>query len=41
MSLEDLLEERYDFKEVEERWQRFWQENKVFRVTEDASKPKY
>jgi len=35
------LEERYDFKKVEERWQRSWQESKTFKVTEDASKPKY
>jgi len=41
MSQEDLLEERYDFKKVEERWQRSWQENKTFKVTEEASKPKY
>jgi len=41
MSQEDLLEERYDFKKVEERWQRSWQESKTFKVTEDASKPKY
>jgi leucyl-tRNA synthetase len=41
MPQEDLLEERYDFKKVEERWQRLWQENKTFKVTEDASKPKY
>ncbi len=35
------MEERYDFKKVEERWQHSWQENKTFKVTEDASKPKY
>ena len=35
------MEERYDFKNVEERWQRSWEENKTFRVTEDVSKPKY
>ena len=35
------MEERYDFKKVEERWQRSWQESKTFKVTEDASKPKY
>ncbi len=36
-----VLEERYDFKKVEERWQRTWQEKNIFRVKEDASKPKY
>jgi leucyl-tRNA synthetase len=35
------LEERYDFKKVEERWQRVWQERKTFKVTEDPRKPKY
>jgi len=35
------LEERYDFNNVEERWQRYWQENKTYKATEDASKPKY
>jgi len=35
------LEERYDFKNVEERWQRSWQEQKTFKVTEDLSKQKY
>ncbi len=35
------MDERYDFKKVEERWQRLWAEHKTFRVTEDASKPKY
>jgi leucyl-tRNA synthetase len=35
------LDERYDFRKVEERWQRYWEEQKTFKVTEDASKPKY
>jgi leucyl-tRNA synthetase len=35
------LDERYDFKKVEERWQRHWEERKTFKVTEDLSKPKY
>jgi leucyl-tRNA synthetase len=35
------LDERYDFKKVEERWQRTWKEAGTFKVTEDASKPKY
>jgi leucyl-tRNA synthetase len=35
------LEERYDFKKVEEHWQRSWDEQKTFKVTEDVSKPKY
>ncbi|HXY62037.1 MAG TPA: leucine--tRNA ligase, partial [Nitrospirota bacterium] len=35
------MDERYDFKKVEERWQHFWSEQKTFKVREDASKPKY
>jgi len=35
------LEERYNPKSVEERWQRSWAEHKTFTVTEDPSKPKY
>ncbi|MFQ5657435.1 MAG: class I tRNA ligase family protein, partial [Candidatus Methylomirabilales bacterium] len=32
---------RYNFKAVEGKWQRIWEERKAFRVTEDASKKKY
>ncbi len=35
------MEERYNPKKVEERWQRHWAEHKTFKVMEDASKPKY
>jgi leucyl-tRNA synthetase len=35
------LEERYNPKTVEERWQKIWQEHRTFKVTEDAAKPKY
>ncbi len=35
------MDERYDFKKVEERWQRIWRETGAFKVAEDASKPKY
>ena len=31
----------YNFKEIEKRWQNYWIENKTYKVTEDASKPKY
>ncbi|MDH7499344.1 MAG: leucine--tRNA ligase [candidate division NC10 bacterium] len=31
----------YNFKEVEERWQRDWEVNQQFRVSEDPSRPKY
>ena len=35
------MEERYQPKAIEEKWQRIWEENKTFRVTEDVGKPKY
>ncbi len=35
------MDERYNFKKVEERWQRYWADNKTFKVVEDASKSKY
>ena len=35
------MDERYNPKDVEARWQQRWAENRTFAVTEDASKPKY
>ncbi|HAK61296.1 MAG TPA: leucine--tRNA ligase, partial [Nitrospiraceae bacterium] len=35
------MDERYDPKNIEARWQRYWEEDRTFRVTEDGSKPKY
>ena len=31
----------YDFKTIEARWQRIWEEQKAFRVVEDPARPKY
>jgi leucyl-tRNA synthetase len=31
----------YDFKGLEAKWQRVWEERKTFRVIEDPAKPKY
>ena len=33
--------ERYNFKIVEEKWQKFWDENKVFSTKVDKSKKKF
>lgn len=33
--------ERYDFKVIEEKWQKNWANENMFRVIEDSSKPKY
>ncbi len=35
------MQERYDPKKVEARWQGIWEERKIFRVTEDPAKKKY
>jgi leucyl-tRNA synthetase len=31
----------YRFSDIETKWQRYWDENKTFRTTEDKSRPKY
>ncbi len=31
----------YNFNEIEKKQQAFWAENKVYKVTEDKSKPKF
>jgi leucyl-tRNA synthetase len=33
--------ERYPFASIEGKWQRVWEDTKQFKVTEDASRPKY
>ncbi len=35
------MEARYNFKEIEPKWQRRWEAGDLYRVTEDGSKPKY
>lgn len=31
----------YRFTEIEEKWKKFWEENKIYQVTEDPSKKKF
>lgn len=31
----------YNFRDIEQKWQRFWQENQIYKVTNDLSQPKY
>jgi leucyl-tRNA synthetase len=31
----------YNFREIEKKWQEYWNAHKVYQVTEDESKPKY
>jgi len=35
------MERRYDPERVELKWQKYWEENKLFRATEDPSREKY
>ncbi|WP_258360307.1 leucine--tRNA ligase [Moorella sulfitireducens (nom. illeg.)] len=35
------MEARYNFKEIEPKWQRRWEASDLYRVTEDRSKPKF
>ncbi len=35
------MKERYDPQGIELKWQRYWEEKDLFRVTEDPNKPKY
>ncbi len=35
------MSEKYDPKEIEPKWQKYWEENKIFTVSENSPKPKY
>lgn len=35
------MKERYEFKEIEAKWQKYWEENDTFRTTEDPNRKKY
>jgi len=35
------MENRYQAKAIEEKWQRIWEENLTFKASENAEKPKY
>lgn len=35
------MEERYDFTKIEKKWQKIWEDNQTFKVTEDESKEKF
>src|SRR5512146_2337536 len=32
---------KYDFTQIEHKWQKYWDENKTFHVEADKSKPKF
>jgi len=35
------MADTYPFAEIEAKWQKYWDENKLFNVTEDSNNPKY
>ena len=35
------MNERYNFSEIEQKWQKYWEENHSFKTVEDESKKKY
>ncbi len=35
------MDNNYDFKTIEPKWQNYWFDNQFFKVTEDPNKPKY
>ena len=35
------MEQRYDFKKIEKKWQKYWDEKNSFKVVEDKNKEKY
>jgi len=35
------MERKYNTAEIEERWQKHWEEKRIFNVTEDPNKKKY
>ncbi|MDD4571101.1 MAG: leucine--tRNA ligase [Clostridia bacterium] len=36
-----MAERQYDFRSIEQKWQKKWAENNIYKVDEDKSKPKY
>lgn len=35
------MEEKYSFKEIEKKWQKYWKDNNTFKVEIDKTKPKF
>lgn len=35
------MESKYDFKVIEPKWQKYWEDNNFFKVVEDPSRPKF
>jgi len=41
MTEESTVSGKYDFKTIEQKWQKLWEESEVYKVTEDDSREKY
>ena len=41
MTISNIDSGKYDFKTIEDKWQKYWENNKTYRVDEDLSKEKY
>jgi len=41
MTTSSIDSSKYDFKTIENKWQKYWEDNKIYRVDEDTSKEKY
>lgn len=39
--MEQIMEQKYDPLKIEEKWQKCWEKNKSFKVTEDPARQKY
>ena len=35
------MDKDYNPQAIEEKWQRYWEQNKVFKVSEDPNRKKY
>ena len=35
------MNEKYNFSEIEKKWQKYWEDNKVFKTVEDENKKKF
>ncbi|CCO07902.1 leucine--tRNA ligase [Desulforamulus hydrothermalis] len=35
------MQEQYNFKQIESKWQQYWEEQDIYRVPDDSQRPKY
>lgn len=41
MTSDGNIANKYDFKSIENKWQKLWEDNQIYQVTENSSKEKY